>query len=283
MLKDSLPDIYEFISPENSLPLVFDSPHSGTCYPADFDYACDFETLDGMVDRYVDDLFSAAPDCGAAFLRALFPRSYIEPNRADNDIDPDMLSSPWPEPLSTEGRARKGAGLLWRAAKAGVPIYSKRLSPDTVKNRIDNYYRPYHNKLQEALDKVYEFNGAVWHVNCHSMPSRNHGPLPDIVLGDFNGVSCAPEFLNFVRNIFKDMGYTTGINHPYRGGELVTRYSNPRLNRHSLQIEINRALYMNETTKEKSKNYSRIKNDLESFTRRLGDYVQNRLVPLAAD
>jgi N-formylglutamate amidohydrolase len=133
-------------------------------------------------------------------------------------------------------------------------LYIEKLSPEEVRRRIDGYWRPYHEALRQALDDLYERFDAVWHLNCHSMPSMARGPFvngggqADFVLGDRDGTTTSPDFLHLVRDCLRAMGYSVKINDPYKGVELVRAYSDPARRRFSLQIEINRALYMDETT-----------------------------------
>ena len=111
-------------------PLVLDSPHSGTAYPADFDFAAPFELLRRTEDAFVDELFADAPRHGAPLLAALFPRSYIDPNRSLEDIDPELLTESWPEPIRPGEKARLGHGLIWRLCPPDMNLYIEKLSPD---------------------------------------------------------------------------------------------------------------------------------------------------------
>jgi N-formylglutamate amidohydrolase len=271
-----IPDILELKSPENPLPFVFDSPHSGDIYPDHFKYDCVFEDLKRTEDKYVDDLFSAAPDHGAPLLSALFPRSMIDLNRARDDIDPELYNEPWPYddelPTNPTNRSLAGIGLIRRLATANSPIYNQKLSPKYIKSLIDTCYDPYHQKLEELLDHAYKQHGKVYHINCHSMPSSaltsgalgriNPVSTPHFVLGDRDGTTCDIGFTHALRNFITSLGYKVAINDPYKGVELVERYSDPARNRHSIQIEINRALYMDEKTFKKSKNYKKLKEDI---------------------
>ena len=282
---------------QNPTALVFDSPHSGTDYPDDFDYACDFKTLEKAEDKYVDDLFEHAPDHGAALLRALFPRTYLDVNRARDDIDPALFEGDWPYeddlPINPSNRSYAGIGLIRRLLSPGIGVYNHKLSPIDIKSRIDTFYVPYHDALEELITTTHENYGQVWHVNCHSMPSSSvrKGAMarvdpshqPDFVLGDRDGTSCSIDFTHAIRDFLKSKSYNVAINNPYKGVELVERYSCPSIGRHSLQIEINRALYLNEETYEKSKNYQKIKNDMTNLIAYLAEYTQSQLIPVAAD
>ena len=263
------------------IPLVFDSPHSGTEYPADFGYSCPLAQLRSSEDLYVEDLFAAAPDQGATLQAALFPRCYIDVNRALDDLDPALLDAPWPDPLAPGAKTKLGIGLVRRFAKPGLPVYDRKLPVAEVAGRIERYYRPYHHGLDEACNRLHAKFGVVWHINCHSMQSRgssmtDDGPTamrPDFVLGDRDGTSCAPELTDFVRRVIAGRGYTVKVNDPYKGVELVRRHGRPAERRHSLQIEINRALYMDEATLERADGYDRLKADLSHLVEALANFA----------
>jgi N-formylglutamate amidohydrolase len=267
------------------VPLVFDSPHSGDVYPADFGFACPMAMLRQAEDTYVDELFAHAPEAGATLITALFPRTYIDVNRAPDDIEPDLLDGAWPWPLNPTEKSRAGMGLIRRLCRPGVPMYDGRLSVAQVIERIDRYYRPYHEELCEAIRRAHGRFGRVYHLNCHSMPSiavaDRAGPA-DFVLGDRDGTTCEPGFTAYVADCLAELGYRVRINDPYRGVELVRRYSDPARGVHSLQLEINRALYMNEDTLEKHPGFEPLRADLGALTRRLGAYATGMLADAAA-
>lgn len=297
MHKSSLEGVYELIAAADPLPLVFDSPHSGTHYPADFHHACNHADLEKAEDKHVDDLFSSAPDHGACLLSALFPRSYLDVNRAHDDIDPELLSGKWPYddmPINPSNRSFAGIGLIRRLVRPGEPVYDRQLSPKEIKSRIDTYYHPYHDTLKKLIEGAHYNYGQVWHINCHSMPSSSatRGALnrvnpfiaPDFVLGDRDGTTCDLDFTHYLRDTLKAMGYRVAINDPYKGVELVERYSSPATGRHSIQIEICRSLYLNEDSYEKSKNYNRLKEDMDKLIQSCASYVQaNLTTKMAAD
>ncbi len=271
-------------------PVVFDSPHSGSEYPADFDYACPFKLLRHAEDAHVDALFAAAPHYGATLIAALFPRSYIDANRAVEDIDQQLLDQPWPGPVSASDRARVGMGLVRRVCKPGLAMYDRKLTVSEIKHRIDCYYRPYHAGVAAAIDRASAKFGAVWHINCHSMPSSTAPRAPshgweraDFVLGDRDGTTCEPGFRVLVQTTLESMGYDVRINDPYKGVELVRRFGMPRQGRHSLQIEINRRLYMNEDTLERHQGFVRLRQDLEILVGAITSYADGQLTAAAAD
>lgn len=287
--------VYECHEPAHSLPIIFDSPHSGTKYPDDFDYACDFNDLERAEDKYVEELFDAAPEHGASFLHALFPRSYLDLNRAADDVDNELLSCAWPDdytPINPSNRSHAGIGLIRRLVKPGVPVYAEKLSPNDIQTRIEKYYKPYHQALENLIETAHYNFGQSWHINCHSMPSPasksnfttiNPFQSPDFVLGDRNGTSCDLAFTHALRDFLKAKGYKVAVNNPYKGVELVERYSAPATGRHSIQIEICRSLYMNEKTCKKSKNFNRLKDDIIDLIHFIAAYAQANLTTLAAD
>lgn len=267
-------------------PLVLDSPHSGNVYPPDFHHACPRALLRDTEDAYVDDIFGAAPDTGVPLLSALFPRCYIDANRAPDDIDPLLLSSPWPG-ARPGPRSDMGLGLVRRLYKHSnpTPIYDEKLSPADIRARIDGYYTPYHDALKTLLDTAFDAYGAVFHLNCHSMPSQAAtARLPaDIVLGDRDGTTCDSAFTRFAAKALRGMGYRVALNSPYKGVELVRRYSDPRAGRHSLQIEIDRRLYMDEWTREKTHGFNPLKRDMTAFIGQLVDFSLQYCLPQAAE
>lgn len=256
------------IAPE--VPLVFDSPHSGTEYPADFGYACPLEILRTSEDTHVDDLYGEAPHHGASLIGALFPRSYIDANRNLADVDEALLDAAWPGRLAPGEKTRLGMGLVRRLAKPELPVYDRLLTVAEMEGRIARFYAPYHATLQAVLDRLHRKFGAVWLVNCHSMPARgsrmsSDGPAAvraDFVLGDRDGTTCAPEMTDFVARLLRGRGYSVKINDPYKGVEIVRRHGRPVERRHALQIEVNRALYMDERTLVPNAHYATLKADL---------------------
>lgn len=266
------------------IPLVCDSPHSGTYYPADFRHAVPLAQLRQGEDTHVEALWQAAPDVGATLIEARFPRTYIDPNRTLADLDPDMLASEWPEPLSPGEKTRLGKGLIWTRMDPRTPIYDSKLSVEEVQARIDDYYLPYHRALEDAVQGRYARFGAVWHLNLHSMPNdayerlgiASETSLADFVLGDRDGTTSEPEFVGLIESFLLDKGYTVARNDPYKGVQLIARMGAPEQRRHSLQIEIRRPLYMNELTRERNDGFSSLQRDLTDLLHVVGDYVRSQ-------
>lgn len=239
-------------------PLVLDSPHSGTAYPPDFDHACDLQLLRRAEDTHVEKLYDFAPALGVAWIEALFPRSYLDANRDLTEIDESLLDGPWPGPVATDPRVlskvRLGKGLIWRTTDEGVPLYARKLSVAEVEGRIARCWRPYHAAVAAAIAAAHTRHGYSLHLNCHSMPavaSRFATDFPglvhaDFVVGDRDGSTAAPAVSQRIVEHLRGLGYDVAYNHPYKGVELVRRYGDPAGQRHSVQLEINRRLYMDE-------------------------------------
>ncbi len=262
-------------------PLVLDSPHSGTSYPDDFAFACALPVLRRAEDTHVEKLYDFAPALGAGWIEAFFPRSYLDANRDTTEVDVSLFDEAWPGPVATDarvmGKVRLGKGLIWRTTDDGVPIYQRKLSVAEVQARVAQCWQPYHAAVAQAIDAAHARHGYSLHVNCHSMPavaSSNATDFPgeahaDFVVGDRDGSTAGSALSQLVVAHLQGLGYTVSYNHPYKGVELVRRYGAPALQRHSLQLEINRKLYMDENTLEMNPGFAPLKTSLQSLVRLL--------------
>ena len=271
-------------------PLVVDSPHSGRAYPEDFGHAAPLALLRRAEDAFVDDLYEDAPRHGAGFLKALFPRSYVDPNRHEAEIDQAMLDDVWPAAIEASHRTEMGLGLIRRLIRGNVPVYDRLLTVAEIEDRIARFHRPYHDELEAMLAELHARFGSVWHINAHSMKAlgRKQGKptrRDDFVLGDLEGESCDPEFTAFVTETLQDFGYSVRINHPFKGAELVKRFGRPQEGRHSLQIEVNRGLYMDEERIEKTEDFEVLKRDIGRLLAAVAGFVgeQTRGFPEARE
>ena len=252
------------------IPLVLDSPHSGRSFPDDFNAAVSEAELREGEDSFVDELYAGAAEVGAPLLCAQWPRTYLDPNRNAGDIDLELIDGPWPGEYRPSGKARIGKALVWRMLEDGRPIYARKLLPETVARRIDGFHKPYHEEIQRLLSETHARFGRVYHINCHSMravagrQSEDGGgkARADFVLGDRDGTTCDPAFTERVRAALAAMGYDVKVNDPYKGVELVRAYSNPKAGRHSLQIEVNKRLYMDEATLQKTAGFGVLQKNL---------------------
>ena len=262
--------------------LVLDSPHSGFEFPADFDAAVsEFDLRDGE-DCFVDQLYLPAVELGIPLLAARFPRTYLDPNRHRGDIDLDLIEGgAWPHEYVPSGKARIGKSLVWRTLDDGRPIYSRKLRVDEVHQRIDRFHAPYHRGLTQLLESAHSAFGVVYHLNCHSMNSvageMGEGGAgttrADFVLGDRDGTTCDPAFTEFVRAALAAMGYTVKVNDPYKGVELVRAYSDPARGRHSLQLEINKQLYMDEAARTPHAGFDALRSQLLVLIEAIANYI----------
>ncbi len=239
---------------------MLDSPHSGTAYPADFRPACDMAVLRRAEDTHVEKLYDFAPALGVHWVEAFFPRSYLDANRNTTEVDVTLFDAPWPGAVETDPRimskVRLGKGLIWRTTDDGLPVYDRKLSVAEVLARIETCWKPYHAAVAAAIDAAHQAHGYSIHINCHSMPalaSSHATDFPgeahaDFVVGDRDGTTAAPALSQQICDYLRSLGYSVAYNHPYKGVELVRRYGDPASHRHSVQLEINRRLYMNEET-----------------------------------
>ncbi len=257
------------------IPLILDSPHSGTFYPDDFNYVTTLEKIRQAEDTFVNELYMDSIKTGAVLICANFPRSYIDPNRSEVDFDYNFVENG--EALHNvfnfkpTVKTKLGIGLIWtKVPPDGEQMYNRKLLAEEVKYRVINYHRPYHEKLTSVMKKTYKKFGRFYHINCHSMQNnasamstQKKGTLrPDFVIGDKDGTSCNKKFTDLVVGFLRTLNYSVDINDPYKGMELISAYSNPKINKNSIQIEVNRKLYMNEKTREKTSQFKRLKNDL---------------------
>ncbi len=267
---------------DHEIPVVFDSPHSGTIYPDDFGFAVPSAILRMAEDTHVEKLYAAAPGNGATLIAAQFPRSYIDCNRSLLDIDQALLATAWPGPINVSKKTEKGIGLVWRKLDTGEDIYSRRLSVAEVQRRIATCYAPYHKAVRDTINGIHKHYGAVWHINCHSMPAvsglvAEEGPgkpRADFVLGDRDGSTCSPEFTAFIAATLRGFGYDVKVNDPYKGVELVRAYSDPAAHKHSIQIEVNRKLYMDENSRAPNVNFAPLQNDIARLIKSIGEFAR---------
>ena len=267
--------------------LVYASPHSGTRYTERFlrQSRLDPLTLRKSEDSFVDEIFAAAPDHGSPLLCALFPRAFVDPNREPYELDPSMFQEPLPEFANSRSpRVAAGLGTVARIVANGEQIYDARLPVSDAMNRIELYYRPYHAALAELIEQTQDMFGHCTLIDCHSMPSMG-GPLErdagrqrvDFVLGDCHGTACAPSLINTVGEVLSDLGYTVVNNIPYAGGYNTRHYGQPAQGVHALQIEINRALYMDEERIERRPGITRLAEDMGTVMSALSDLTARSL------
>src|SRR5215831_12348939 len=259
------------------LPLVLASPHSGAEYPADLLAASRLDplALRRSEDSFVDQLFGPAPQLGAPLLSARFPRAYLDVNREAYELDPTMFSDALPKFVNAGSpRVRIGLGTIARIVASGEEIYADKLRFAEAQQRIERLYRPYHRVLRGLVEETEALFGGCLLVDCHSMPSGVDSICErsgaDIVLGDYHGSACAPQFVEAARRFLVERGFAVAINAPYAGGFTTGHYGRPGEQRHALQIEVNRALYMNERDYQRKAYFPQLAQDLAELIGRLG-------------
>jgi len=270
--------------PARAMPLVLASPHSGSEYPSDLLAASRLDplTLRRSEDSFVDALFDSAAELGAPLLTARFPRAYLDVNREPWELDPAMFSDALPSFVNARSpRVRMGLGTIARVVASGEEIYARKLCFAEAKQRIDMLYYPYHRALGGLIDKTEDAFGGCLLIDCHSMPSAaclsGGTEAADFVLGDCHGTSCAPEIIAAARQFLSERNFTVALNAPYSGGFTTGHYGCPERQRHALQIEINRALYMDERSYRRKPGFSRLSAEMAGLIDRLSHIVRDCL------
>lgn len=277
---------------EQRVPFVFNSPHSGRHYPQRFlaMSRLDRAAIRRSEDSYVDELFGGCVPLGAPLLAAHFPRAYLDVNREAWELDPRMFSEPVPAFANTRSaRVAGGLGTIPRLVGEGQEIYSGRLPLREALARIDGIYRPYHETLRQLVSATRRGFGYAVLIDCHSMPGSirlgDTGMRPDFIVGDRFGSSASASLSEAAIGLLTAMGYTVSHNKPYAGGYITEHYGRPAQSVHALQVEVNRALYMNEATLEKSVGFEALAEDMARFAAdlmSLPDHCFQRY-PLAAE
>ncbi len=254
------------------VPFVFCSPHSGRVYPRHFleQSRLDPVALRRSEDCYVDELFAAVVGLGAPLIAARFPRAYLDVNREPYELDPQLIREKLPQFANAHSaRVVGGLGTIARIVADGESIYRAPLPLETALARIEALYMPFHAELTRLLQRTQERFGYAILIDCHSMPSApmSRGVLtrPDFVLGDRFGASCDTQLSHYVRDYLTGAGYDVHMNRPYAGGYITEHYGRPTRGWHALQIEMNRGLYLNELTLDKTLGYDRLATDLTAL------------------
>tara|TARA_R110002124_G_scaffold64985_2_gene177259 strand:- start:67376 stop:68227 length:852 start_codon:yes stop_codon:yes gene_type:complete len=261
--------IYQLIQPKDqeTIPFLFESPHSGTFHPIKGDENISAGKIYPGVDRYIDQIFDFASAIGAPLINAQFCRCYIDTNRALSDMRPDWFCAPWPEPLTPTNKSDNGLGLVWPDVNGDL------FTPADITARIDGYYRPYHSLIQSELLRLKDIHGQAIHISCHSAPKAIMKPkinprlnyTADIVISDQFGQTADAKIGQKLRQLLTAQGYKVLSNDPFQGDELIAANGAPHNQIHSIQIEINRALYMNEKThKIEPRKFDTLKRKLQS-------------------
>ncbi len=269
-----------------SAPFIFNSPHSGRVYPASFIRASrlSVQALRKSEDAYVDELFGGVAELGAVLIAAHFPRAYLDVNREPYELDPVLITGRLPDYANTHSvRVIGGLGTIARIVNEHEEIYREPLTLNAALTRINRLYRPYHAALSNLIEKTRHSFGYACLIDCHSMPSYLNGHSTtarvDFVLGDRFGTSCSGEIIHFIEAVLKGWGFSVALNKPYAGGYITEFYGKPAQNVHAVQIEVNRALYMNEATFAKRSSFPVLAAKLQSLAARLIEHGPALLAP----
>src|SRR3989440_6530774 len=289
-VKDELDPPLEILEPaEWRGPVMFNSPHSGSVYPGAFLSAArlDLAILRRSEDSFVDDLILGAVGSGIPVMRAHFPRCYVDVNREPYELDPRMFDGRLPSFANTRSmRVAGGLGTVARVVGDAQEIYDRRLPVDDALRRIEALYKPYHRALRRLVTRVHRDFGAAILVDCHSMPSsagaKDERPRADVVLGDRYGTSCVAAVGETIESTLRAQGYSVSRNKPYAGGFITEHYGTPAAGLHAIQLELNRALYMDERRFERSPSFTRLAADLETLADRLAAIPIQELRPYRA-
>lgn len=279
-------------SAEQRVPFIFNSPHSGRHYPERFlaMVRLDRTAIRRSEDCYVDELFGSVVGLGAPMLAANFPRAYLDVNREPWELDPRMFVEPVPSFANIRSaRVAGGLGTIPKVVGEGLDIYPKRLPLAEAVGRIDAVHKPYHDTLKRLLARTHVLFGYAVLIDCHSMPASirigDSGVRPDFIIGDRFGASTSSALTDNAIALLTSMGYTVAHNKPYAGGFITEHYGRPARHFHALQIEVNRGLYMNERTLQKSAGFDALADDLARFCADLMAMPDHNFIdlPLAAE
>src|ERR1051326_5269695 len=288
--QDEFEPPFEAIEPAQCRgPALFNSPHSGRIYPRGFllTSRLDLATLRRSEDSFVDDLIAGLVERGHPIMRAHFPRCYVDVNREPYELDPRMFEGRLPSFANTRSmRVAGGLGTVARVVGDAQEIYDQRISVAEALHRIESLDKPYHRALRKLLAGVHQEFGAAALIDCHSMPStggaKDERPRADIVLGDRYGTSCVAAISETIESTLRELGYLVSRNKPYAGGFITEHYGNPAAGLHSIQLEINRALYMDERRYQRAANFAQAAADLVTLAERLAALPLEELRPYRA-
>lgn len=264
--------------------IIYNSPHSGDLFPDDFlkTTSIDKDILLMSGDSFVDDLFSNVTEYGSTIISNLYGRSFVDTNREAYELDPAMFSGKIAIPLNHKSsKVKMGYGSIARYTFNRQNIYNDKIPIADAITRLNNYYFPVHQALNELLTENFDQYGYSFLIDCHSMPSyefmnrqSDSIPQPDIILGDLHGQSCNPDITNYLTNFFKNHNLSVAHNAPFAGGYNTKQYGLPKKNKHSIQIEIKKSIYMHEAKRKPNPNFKNIQNMMTSLSLQLNKEIE---------
>ena len=254
----------------NPAPLLVDVSRSGREYPAEYRSPLSFTTVHDNVSMYVDELWTGAPAAGGVLLYCCFPNTWVDVNRSESDMDPAVMDGKWPKELKPTARTLEGLGLIKTKSRYGEPFQERKLTVAEIEERLASWYRPYHAELKRLIDALHGRFGALRQISCHCMsavgaPTHPDAgkPRADFCVSDLKGKTASREAMALVVDTLKSYGYSVSVNDPYIGNELIDRHGNPARGIDSIQVEINKKLFMDAKTFRKTAGFGRLKADLD--------------------
>lgn len=282
---------YDLIRPAvRSTSVVFASPHSGRDYTSAFLSIAELNAAEirSSEDAFIDQLYDEAPNFGAPFIKALAPRAFVDLNRGPDELDPALIEGVRRKPHNP--RIASGLGVIPRVVANGRHIYRGKISLSDAHNRIANFWRPYHDQLQTLMDESNRAYGESILIDCHSMPHEalmtmnlQNAPRPDIVLGDRFGSTASAGVMDRVEAAFVGVGLRVARNAPFAGAYIVQKYGRPSKSQHAIQVEMDRALYMNERTLEPNADFESFKSVISAATASIAEIGVAKDQPVAAE
>lgn len=254
------------------VPLLVDVSRSGREYPKTYRSPLPFTTVHDNVSMYVEDLWAGAPGVGATLLYCCFPNTWIDVNRNELDMDPDIVDGSWPGQLKPTARTLEGLGLIKTKSRYGEPFQERRLTVAEIEERLDTYYRPYHAELKHLVEDMHRRFGRLTQISCHCMSATGAPthpdagkPRADFCVSDLKGRTASKKALERVVETLKSFGYSVTVNDPYIGNELIGRHGNPARGIDSIQVEINKKLFMDTGTFRATDGLPKVKADLDQL------------------
>ena len=259
-------------------PLLVDVSRSGREYPKEYRSPLPFTTVHDNVSMYVEDLWAGTPAAGGTLLYCTFPNTWIDVNRNEADMDPDLVDGQWPEALKPTARTLEGLGLIKTKSRYGEPFQERKLTVAQIEERLNLYYRPYHTELRRIVDETSRRFGVLRQISCHCMSAIGAPTHPDagkqradFCISDLKGKTSSPVALTLVVETLKGWGYSVSVNEPYVGNELIGRHGNPAQGIDAIQIEINKKLFMDTKTFRRSAGFDKLKSDLDRLLKVIAD------------
>lgn len=269
------PGLFLRFEPETThTPLLVDVSRSGREYPKEYRSPLPFTTVHDNVSMYVEDLWAGTPAAGGTLLFCSFPNTWVDVNRNESDMDPAVVDGVWPAPLKPTARTLEGLGLIKTKSRYGEPFQERPLTVAEIEERLALYYRPYHAELKRLVDATYGRFGVLRQISCHCMsavgaPTHPDAgkPRADFCISDLKGKTSSRQTMDLIVDTLKSLGYSVSVNEPYVGNELIGRHGGPARGIDSVQVEINKKLFMDTRTFRRTAGFDKLKSDLDRLLR----------------